>query len=86
MMSLPIIFNPMYWFSLCLPKVSKKMEEKKPEWEMNFKEVYETKITSSKKDRKEAEEECFKLFNIHSVKPTRTVFDADIKKIKQKGI
>lgn len=71
----------MFWFSVMVPSVKTTVEQKKPEWEMIFKETYETKITSSKKNRKDAEEECFKLFNIHNIKPIRTKLDADIEKL-----
>jgi hypothetical protein len=57
-------------------------ETKEPLWEMDFYETYHTKTQSSKMSRKEAEEECFKLFNIHAKDPVRVKLDATIRKLK----
>lgn len=79
-MNIPYIINPLWWFSVFMPK---PVEEKKeaPKWEMDFYETYQTRVTSGKKTRKEAEEECFRLFNIHIVKPVRVKLDADIREV-----
>lgn len=81
-MNIPYIFNPLWWFTKMVPlpyPVDEKKE--KPVWRMEFNENYQTIIHSSKHNRKEAEEECFKLFNIHAVIPNRTKLDADIIRI-----
>jgi len=75
------LFNPWFWFCVLFPRPYPPEEETFPVWEMEFTEVYSTRIKSDKQDEEEAKEHCFDLFNVHNSQPVRIKFDTEIKRL-----
>jgi len=82
MFNIPIVLNPFFWLTCLVPRPFPAEEPKEYLWEMEFNEVYNTRIKSTRLTEEEAQEECYNLFNVHSSSPVRVKFDTNIKRLK----
>lgn len=74
-----------YWINAWKNFWGTHREEKrgKAKWAIDFYETYQTTIESNKADKEEAVSECFKLFNIHAVKPVRIRLNTSTRSLEQ---